>query len=72
METRKWTWRSALKIGLIEELFEGKNRLISSAPLNPVKIFLERQIQLIYILEQQYDAETFANNVSAATGKKTN
>ena len=72
METREWMLRSAIKIGLIEELFEGKNRLIRGTHLNPVKIFLEHQIQLIYLLEQQCDAETFAKKISATTGKTTN
>ena len=47
--------RSKCNIGIVEELYEGKDSLIRVVKLRSKKTYIERPIQLLYPLDLSYD-----------------
>ena len=47
--------RSKWNIGIVEELYEGKDNVIRNVKLRPRKTYIERPIQFLYLLELSCD-----------------
>ena len=47
--------RSKWNIGIVEELYEGKDNVIRDVKLRPRKTYIKRPIQFLYLLELSCD-----------------